>query len=54
MSQDRRPLDQEIESLSRMVRESSDFYEGLAASLRLLESQEPSDTPQAAKSVGQE
>jgi hypothetical protein len=42
MSEDR-PLDQEIESLLRMARESSDFYEGLAISLAAQEIQKPSD-----------
>ena len=54
MSDDRRPLDQEIETVSRMARESSDFFEGLAAALRPHESQTPSDKSQAAKSVEQE
>ena len=53
MSEDTRPLDQEIESLLRMARESSDFYEGLATALRPQESQTPSDKSQAAKSVKQ-
>jgi len=53
MSEDKRPSDQEIESLLRMARESSDFYEGLALALRPHESQTPSDKSPAAKSVEQ-
>ena len=50
MSDDKQPLDQEIESLLRMARESSDFYQGLAMSLGPQESQKPSDKSPAAKS----
>lgn len=37
-----RPSDREVENISRMSRESSDFYEGLAKALRPQESQAPS------------
>lgn len=53
MSDDKRPSDQEIESLLRMARESSDFYEGLAKSLGPQESQAPSSKSPAAESVEQ-
>ena len=53
MSDDKRPSDQEMESLLRMARESSDFYEGLAMSLRPQESQAPSSKSPAAQSVEQ-
>ena len=53
MSEDRRPLDQEFESLFRMARETSEFYEGLATALRPQESQTPSDKSPAAESVEQ-
>ena len=51
MSEDKRSPDQEIETISRMARESSDFFEGLALALRPHESQAPSDKSPAAKSV---
>ena len=53
MSEDKRSPDQEIENISRMARESSDFFEGLALALRPQESQAASDKPPAAKSVEQ-
>ena len=53
MSEDKRPSDQEVESLLRMARESSDFYEGLATALRPHESHAPSDKSPAAESVVQ-
>ena len=53
MSEDRGPLYQEFESLSRMDRETSDFFEGLATALRPHESQTPSDKSPAAESVEQ-
>jgi hypothetical protein len=53
MSDDKRPLDQEMESISRMARESSDLYEGLAVSLGPQESQARSDKPPATESVEQ-
>ena len=54
MSEDKRPSDQEVESISRMARESSDFFEGLATALRPQESRTLSDKWLAAKSVEQE
>ena len=54
MSEDTRPLDQEIEALYRMARESSDFYKGLAIALRPQESQAPFNKTRAAHSVKQE
>lgn len=53
MSEDRRPLDQEIEIIYRMARETSGFFAGLATSLRPQESQAPSDKSPAAESVEQ-
>ena len=51
MSDDKRPSDHEIEVISRMARESSGFFGGLATALRPQESQKPSDKSQEAKSV---
>jgi hypothetical protein len=53
MSNDEGPSDQEIESILRWARESSDFFSGLARALRPQESQARSDEPPAAESVEQ-
>jgi hypothetical protein len=47
MSDDRRPLDQEVDSIFRMARESSDFFEGLVHQLALPPAQPQTVEPQS-------
>jgi hypothetical protein len=53
MSHEEWPSDQELQSISRMARESSDFFDGLARMLRPQESHPRSEQSAAAPSVEQ-